>query len=339
MDVQSFSHEFANVPAFHALAPWKAVGLGESGSCESDRGEYGRTNRTAGHVGFAGVLDCVADNLAALALPYTFGSFHWTFTDYLGETALGWPNVSSAFGVYDLAGFAKDSALLLSAYWRGQATGSCAAVALSPGDWTAPGGAVAGDAVEVTALTCAPAAELFVNGASQGGPRNATAFRGVVWPDVRFAPGNLTVVALDAGGTPLARATVLTAGAAAALRAWVESPYLPPRNGSEIAADGADVALIGVEVVDDAGVVVPGGAANVSFLVAGPAVVYGVANGDPSDHSPPKADWRLTFHGRARAIVASAAPGAAGAITITANAPGLRPATVHLVAQAEMAEK
>ena len=199
------------------------------------------------------------------------------------------------------------------------------------------GGAAAGDVVEVTALTCAPAAELFLNGVSQGGPRNASAFRGVVWPAVPFAPGNLTAVALDAAGRLLASATVLTAGAAASLRAWVESPYLPPRNGSELAADGADAALIGVEVVDSAGVVVPAGAANVTFSIAGPATVFGVANGDPSDHSPPKAAWRLTFHGRARAIVASAAPGAAGAIAVTAAAPGLLPATVHLVARAQAA--
>jgi hypothetical protein len=76
MDVQSFSHQFENVPAFHAVAPWKPLGLGESGSCEADRGEY-RGNRSAGHIGFGGVLDCVADNLAALAVPYSYGSFHW----------------------------------------------------------------------------------------------------------------------------------------------------------------------------------------------------------------------------------------------------------------------
>jgi len=325
MDVQSFSHQFENVPAFHAVAPWKPLGLGESGSCEADRGEYAG-NRSAGHVSFRGVLDCVAENLAALAVPYAYGSFHWTLTDYLGETSGGWPDVSSAYGVLDLAGFPKDSARLLAAWWRGD----CAAVDVSPTDWTAP--AAPGGAVDVAALTCAPRAELFLNGASLGAidvpPRRAA-----VWPKVPFAPGNLTVVARDAAGAALGSATVLTAGAPAARRAWVESPYLPPRNGSVIAADGADVALVGVEVLDARGVVCPTGAANVTFAVAGPGAVYGVANGDPADHGPPKGAWRLTFHGLARAIVRSSAPGATGTIAVTAAAAGLRSATVEIVAQ------
>lgn len=241
----------------------------------------------------------------------------------MGETSGGWPDVSSAFGVFDLAGFAKDSAVLLAAWWRGD----CSAVALSPTDWTAPG-----DNVDVAALTCAPRAELFLNGASLGAI-DVPPLRAAVWPKVAFAPGNLTVVARDAAGAALGSATVLTAGEPFALRAWVESPYQPPRNGSVIAADGADVALIGVEVLDARGVVCPAGTANVTFSVAGPGAVYGVANGDPADHSPPKASWRLTFHGLARAIVQSSAPGAVGAISVTAAASGLQPSTVVIVAQ------
>lgn len=324
MDVASFSHQFENVPAFHAIAPWKPVGLGESGSCEADRGEY-VGNRSAGHVSFAGVLDCVSTNLDALAVPYAFGSYHWTMTDYLGETAMGWPDVSSSFGVFDLAGFAKDSAVLLQTWWRGD----CTTVALSPTDWTAP--VAPGAAIDVAALTCAPQAELFVNGVSQG-VKPVALHRAAVWPQVAFTPGNLTAVARDAAGAALGSATVLTAGAPTALRAWVESPYLAPRNGSVIAADGADVALIGVEVVDAAGVVCPRGAANISFSIAGPGVVYGVANGDNSDHSPAKAAWRLSFHGLARAIIASSAPGATGTIAVTAIADGLQPAVVYLSA-------
>lgn len=235
--------------------------------------------------------------------------------------------MSSAFGVFDLAGFAKDSAVLLAAWWRGD----CSAVALSPTDWTAP--AAPGGPIDVAALTCAPRAELFLNGASLGAI-DVPPLRAAVWPSVAFAPGNLTVVARDAAGNALGSATVLTAGAPFALRAWVESPYLAPRNGSVIAADGADVALIGVEVLDARGVVCPAGAAaNVTFSVAGPGVVYGVANGDPADHSPPKAAWRLTFHGLARAIVQSSAAGAAGTISITAAASGLQPATVVIEAR------
>jgi beta-galactosidase len=274
------------------------------------------------------VVECVLENLEALTIPYSFGSFSWTLQDYLGETGgFGWPDVSSHYGLFDLAGFPKDTIGAYTAWWRDPA-GGCAAVSLAPTDWTAP--VAPGDNLTVYAFTCAPTAELFVNGVSQGAvavpPQGAAQ-----WPNTAFVPGNLTAVAYGAGGQALARASVLTAGAPAALRLWVEGGYLPPRNASVIAAAGGDVALLGVQVLDAAGLPVPVGAANVSFTVAGPGAVVGVHNGDPADHSPTRAAWRLTFHGKARAILAST--GAQGELTVTASAPGLAPASVQLLAQ------
>ncbi len=229
--------------------------------------------------------------------------------------------------MYDLAGFPKDTIGAYLAWWADPAAG-CAAIHLTPTDWTAP--VAPGDTLTVYAFTCAPSAELFVNGVSQGvqavPPQGAAA-----WPRTVFAPGNLTAVAYDASGRALAVATALTAGPPAALRLWVEGGYLPPRNASVIAADGADVALLGLQVLDAAGLPVPAGSVNVSFAVQGPGAVAGVHNGNPADHSPAKAAWRLTFHGKARAIIAST--GAQGTLTVTASAPGLAPATVHLEAQ------
>jgi len=213
--------------------------------------------------------------------------------------------------------------------WR--PTAACAGgITIGNSDWTAP--VPAGAPVDVAAYTCAPAAELFLNGASLG--VQATIGGGAaVWRAVPFSRGNLTAVALDAGGARLGAATVLSAGAPARLRLWVESAYVA-RNGSEIAADGADVALLGVEVLDAAGVRVPRTPLLVSFALAGPARMYGLANGDPADHAPAKgALARATYNGLARAIVASAAPGAAGLITVTVSAPGVAPDTVWLVAK------
>jgi beta-galactosidase len=188
-----------------------------------------------------------------------------------------------------------------------------------------------GAPVDVAVFTCAPSAELLVNGVSLG---VAPTMGGgaAVWPRVPFYPGNLTAYAIDAGGARLGVTALRTAGAPAALRLYVESPYLPPRNGSVIAADGADVALLGVEVLDAAGVLCSQGAINITFAVQGPAAVYGVANGDPTDHAPVKgASWRRTYHGRARLLLAST--GGAGAISVMASAPGVAPADAFLVAQ------
>ncbi len=60
---------------------------------------------------------------------------------------------------------------------------------------------------------------------------------------------------------------------------------------------------------------------------------YGVANGDPADHSPVKgASWRLTFHGRARLIVASTGT-TPGDIVVTASAEGVVPGVASLTAR------
>jgi hypothetical protein len=39
---------------------------------------------------------------------YVYGNFAWTGFDYKGETAMGWPDVSSSYGIHDYAGFPKD---------------------------------------------------------------------------------------------------------------------------------------------------------------------------------------------------------------------------------------
>ena len=77
MDVTAFSHQVENVPAYRAFNQQKSVGLGESGSCTFDRGEYaGSANRSEGHLGFdAGIIDCIRTDMDAIALPYSFGMY------------------------------------------------------------------------------------------------------------------------------------------------------------------------------------------------------------------------------------------------------------------------
>ena len=328
MDVQSFSHQFENVPEYHNIAPWKAVGYGETGSCQCDRGYFGATNKSVGAFGFGGVLDCVVENLQALAIPYSFGGYSWTLTDYLGETSLGWPDVSSHFGAFDLAGFPKDTVALYKTWW---APGACDSVVISPSDWSAP--TAVGSPIDVAAFSCAASVALYLNGEARG-TQAVSPLGYVSWAGVPFQPGNLTAGALNAAGAVVGSTTVLSAGPPAALRAWVESPYLPPRDGTIIAADGADAALIGVQVIDAAGNPCPLGMVNVSIAIQGPAELYGVANGNPADHSPVKfTPWRLTSYGKMRAIIASSGSGNTGPIKVTFSAEGLASGSVALTAQ------
>ena len=322
MDVTAFSHQNENVPDYRALNTYKSVGMGETGSCYFDRGVYNGNN------GFGErVLQCIATDMFTLAIPYAFGMFSWTLIDYLGETLA--PAVSSHYGTFDLAGFPKDAVGFYRALWGETCDGSD--VVIGNLDWTSP--VNIGSSLDVAAFTCAPNVELYVNGVSLGvQSTEALAGGGAVWPKVIFTPGNITAISRDASGTQLGSFTLASAGSPYTLKLWVESPYQMPRNGSIIAADGADVALLSVSVLDENGFLCPQAAFNVTFTLTGPAAVYGVANGDPFDHSPVKnTPWRLTNHGLARLIIINT--GASGPITVTAVASGLRNATANLVAE------
>jgi beta-galactosidase len=340
MDVQSFSYEYNAYTEFHYAAPYKAVGGGESASCVVDRGYYGPTNGTSGHVGPShGVFACaVASWTPAATLPWIYGSFAWTGIDYYGEVyPLGWPDTSSHFGIHDLAGFPKDHAGYYRAWWRDGAAcaagdGKSTSISISPSDWTAP--VPVGSTLDVVVMTCGASVDLFVNGQRVGPatPTPVPAYGLATFPGVVFAPGNVTAVVYDAGGAVLGTQTVVSAGSAYALHLWVEDGFLNSTSGV-LAANGNDAALIGVSLLDANGVLVPNADVNVTFTVSGPARILGTANGDPSDHSPPTyVPYRLTFHGLARLIIASSAAGATGSITVSAAAPGLQPASVQLEA-------
>jgi beta-galactosidase len=95
---------------------------------------------------------------------------------------------------------------------------------------------------------------------------------------------------------------------------------------ARIAADGEDVSLVAVEVVDAQGRVVPVAANEVSFKVSGSGKLLGVANGDASSHESDKADKRRAFNGLAMAIVQAGKQ--AGELRVEASSPGLESATV-----------
>jgi beta-galactosidase len=94
-------------------------------------------------------------------------------------------------------------------------------------------------------------------------------------------------------------------------------------------ADGADISLVTVRIVDVRGRTVPVATNMVTLGITGPGQLVGVGNGDPSCHESDKGKQRSAFNGLCRAIVQSS--GAPGEIAIQAVSPGLRAgaATFH----------
>jgi beta-galactosidase len=94
---------------------------------------------------------------------------------------------------------------------------------------------------------------------------------------------------------------------------------------ARIAADGEDVSVVDVGVVDAAGRPVPVADNPIAFRVTGGRLI-GVGNGDPSSHEADKGDARRAFNGRCLAIVQ--AMRTAGEIRVEATSPGLEAGTL-----------
>jgi beta-galactosidase len=169
--------------------------------------------------------------------------------------------------------------------------------------------------------------ELFLNGQSQGSqPVKKNSH--VIWK-VKYAAGILEARASKGGSVTLTERRE-TAGPAAKVVAISDR--------SAIAADGQDVAVVSVSIVDAQGRPVPTADNKVAFAVAGPGTVIGVGNGDQSCHEPdkpasPTVAERSAFNGLCMAIVQTKR-GDAGAVTVTVNSPGLETATVAVTAAA-----
>jgi beta-galactosidase len=74
---------------------------------------------------------------------------------------------------------------------------------------------------------------------------------------------------------------------------------------TEINADGDDVAVLKVEVLDKEGRAIPTAANHISFKVSGEGALIGVGNGDPNCPESDKEPKRSLFNGLAQVIVQS----------------------------------
>jgi beta-galactosidase len=243
------------------------------------------------------------------------GGFAWTGFDYRGETTpYSWPCISSHFGILDTCGFAKDTAWYYKAWW-----GAEPVLHLLP-HWNWEG--KEGQEIAVWAYCNQESVELFLNGTSLGS--QPVKKNGHLEWKVKYAPGTIEARASKGGKVVLIDKRE-TAGPAAKIVAEADR--------ANLAADGQDLAVINVSLVDAQGRPAPNAGNKVTFAVSGPGTVIGVGNGDPSCHEPDRASERSAFNGLCMAMVQSKR-GEAGAITVTVTADGLETATVAVTAAA-----
>ena len=276
--------------------------------------------------------------------PFVAGEFVWTGFDYIGEptpynsdlsnlnnysnpedkaraekelAAIGkirTPSRSSYFGIIDLAGFPKDRYYLYQAHWRPDFP-----MAHILPHWNWPGRE--GEITPVHVYTSGDEAELFLNGQSLGRKKKGQFEYRLRWDDVKYAPGELKVVAYK-NGKPWTTDVVRTTGAASQLTLKTDR--------AKIAADGKDLSFVTVTVADQKGQLVPRSKNHIQFEIEGPGEIVAVDNGDATSFESFQAKERNAYNGLALVIVRANQP---GKITLKAHADGLKDTTTRITAQ------
>ena len=264
--------------------------------------------------------------------PFMAGEYVWTGFDYIGEptpynqdktNALNFqnpeerkkamaelerlggkaPSRSSYFGILDLCGFPKDRYYLYQAHWRPDFPMSHI---LPHWNWAERVGQI----TPVHVFTSGDEAELFLNGKSLGRKKKERFTYRLVWEDVIYQPGQLTVKTWKNGKT-WAEADRSTTGEAKQLLVVADRPEIRP--------DADDLCYVTVTIADEKGRLVPRSMNRLHFTVEGDAEIVAVCNGDATSHESLQGDTMPAFNGLCQVILRGKA-GKPGSATLTVTA-------------------
>lgn len=268
--------------------------------------------------------------LAVRDNPHIFGQFLWTGTDYLGESN-PWPSRGLGTGLLDFGSFPKPRGKFRASLWLDTPVAflgsypkpSKKATAYSidaPDVWDYK----KGEKVRVVCYTNQPSARLKLNGKTIG--ITSERHDGMFAWDLPFAPGMLTVEALDADGNVMATDTLRTTGRPAALRA--SSDVNATHSNAGIAQ--GQVGHVTVEIVDDEGNRITL-ADNLVTCEISNGTLLGLEGTGNTDMSHPRATSRKASGGRVLAYVTPATNSDTTLpILLTFTSPGLSPVTIEL---------
>jgi beta-galactosidase len=245
--------------------------------------------------------------MTKLGQPWHCGGANWIFSDSTSGGRVSC-EVARTGGEVDGVRLPKEAYFVLRSMWRSEPEVHII------GHWTYP----AGTKKTVYVTSNCGQVELLLNGKSLG--RGAVSNRYLyTFPNVAWEPGEIKAVAYR-DGKPAVIEAKHTAGAPVALRL---TPLLGPGG---FLADGADVALIDVEAVDEHGERCPTFQQRADFDLTGSAIWRGGYNSGKA-HSVNNRFLDLECGINRVAVRSSLLP---GAVTVTARCGELKPATLTL---------
>jgi beta-galactosidase len=290
LDVEGINYNMGDIEGYHKSHPKQPLIGSETASTVATRGIYTtdklRNWESAYDVNQPGWGATAEDWWKIYGTrDYLPGGFAWTGFDYRGEpTPYGWPSISSQFGIVDTCGFPKDDYFYYKAWW-----GEETMLHLFPHwNWDER----FGEPIPVWVHSNADEVELFLNGKSQGSQK-VQPLTHLEWK-VKYEPGVIEARGSKGGKVVVTEKRETTGGP--------ESIKLTA-DRTEIDANGEDIAILRVEVLDKDGRLVPTAGNMISFKVTGAGALIGVGNGDPNCQESDKEPKRSLFNGLAQVIV------------------------------------
>ena len=244
---------------------------------------------------------------------YWLGGFVWTGFDYRGEpTPYKWPNISSHFGILDVCGFPKNIYYYYKSWWTNEDI-----LHISP-HWNWPD--KIGKPIDVWVNSNADEVELFLNGKSLG-QKTMERNSHLQW-NVLYEPGTLEAIAYKKGKKITSKIETTEQA----------SQVVIATDKTILYADGKDVTVINISILDEKGREVPTANNIITFTVSNNAKIIGVGNGDPSSHEPDKCktnSWqRSAFNGKCQVIIQASKN--SGEVKFEAKSNGLK-STVTII--------
>lgn len=196
--------------------------------------------------------------------PWAAGLFYWTGFDYRGEpNPMKWPATGSQFGILDYCGFPKDEAFYLKAAWTEEPV-----LHIFP-HWNLKG--MEGQKVEIWAYSNCDEVRLRQDGRSLGRKKMPKDGH-LVW-ETEYKPGKLTADGYR-NGKRVITTIIETTGEA------VSAAY--EISKTELLADGQDVAVIDITLLDEKGRYVPDACPELKISLGEGVEILGWGNGDPA---------------------------------------------------------
>lgn len=271
LDVKGYNYIHQNRVDSHKKADpsWKAVGTEETSGCGTrgvyftnpDEGWMAPINRTGTKYGARNVIEegwKFYDERDWLG-----GLFYWTGLDYRGEpNPMSYPATGSQFGILDYCGFPKDEAFYLQSWWTEKPT-----LHIFP-HWNLSGHE--NEKIEVWAYSNCDKVRLSVNNKDLGTkdvPQNGH----LSWT-ATYRPGKVEATGYK-NGKKIMKEIIETTGIASVI------DVTPHKD--KLLADGEDIIVVDMTLLDKKGRFVPDACVNILAEVDGPAEILGFGNGNP----------------------------------------------------------